>query len=51
MKCEICKTKIEKTFLEKIIGTYIKDEKGKKHIVCPECQKKYKTKQEILERL
>lgn len=51
MKCEICKKKIEETFLKKILGTYVKDAKGKKHTFCPECQKKYKTKEEILEQL
>jgi len=51
MKCEICKKKIEETFLKKIIGTYIKDAKGKKHSVCQECQKKYKTKEEILKKI
>ena len=48
MKCEICKNTIQETFLKKIIGTIIKDEKGKKHSICFECQKKLKTKQEIL---
>jgi len=48
MKCAICSKKIEETFLKKIIGTYIKDEKGKKHVVCFECQKKLKDKKEIL---
>lgn len=51
MKCKICKKKIEETFLKKILGTYIKDEKGKKHPVCPECQKEYKTKEEILKKI
>ncbi|MEM4336974.1 MAG: hypothetical protein QXG86_03140 [Candidatus Woesearchaeota archaeon] len=51
MKCEICKLKIEETFLGKIKGTYLKDKKGKKHVVCGICQKKYKTKQEILKNL
>lgn len=51
MKCKICKKKIEETFLEKILGTYVKDAKGKKHNICPECQKKYKTKEEILKKL
>lgn len=40
MKCEICSKAIETTFMNKLLGTYIKDEKGKKHIVCFECQKK-----------
>jgi hypothetical protein len=51
MKCEICKKKIEETFLKKILGTYVKDEKGKKHPVCFECQKKFTTKQELLKQL
>ena len=51
MKCEICKNKIEETFLNKVIGSYVKDEKGKKHPVCSDCQKKYKTKKEILAKL
>jgi uncharacterized protein with PIN domain len=51
MKCSICNNKIEETFLKKIIGTYVKDEKGKKHSVCFECQKKFKTKEEILENI
>ncbi|MBW3002117.1 MucR family transcriptional regulator [Candidatus Woesearchaeota archaeon] len=51
MKCEICKNKIGETFLNKPLGTYVKDEKGKRHIVCFECQKKLKTKEELLKHL
>jgi len=51
MKCAICKGKIQETFLKKILGTYIKDKKGKQRAICPECQKKLKTKKEILEKL
>ncbi len=51
MRCEICKQKVEETFLEKPIGTYIKDKNGKKHMVCFECQKKFRTKEEILKNL
>jgi hypothetical protein len=51
MKCEICKKKIGETFLKKILGTIIKDSKGKKHTICFECQKKFKTKEEILTNL
>jgi hypothetical protein len=51
MKCEICKKNIGITFLKKIIGSYVKDEKGKKHSVCSECQKKHKSKKEILTNL
>ena len=52
MKCEICNKNIETTFMNKILGTYIKDEKGKKHLICFECQKKFNnSKKEILENL
>ncbi len=51
MKCNICKNKIQETFLNKIIGTVVKDSKGKKHSICFECQKKFKNKQDILDTL
>lgn len=51
MKCEICKKGINETFLNKAVGTYVKDSKGKKHAVCFECQKRLKTKEEILKGL
>jgi len=51
MKCEICKKTIEEHFLKKIIGTVIKDEKGKRHYVCNKCQQRLKTKEEILKNL
>ena len=51
MKCEICKTKVEATFLKKPIGSYVKNAKGKKFLVCPQCQKKLNTKEEILKHL
>lgn len=41
MKCELCKKKVEELFLTKIKGTYVKI-KGKKKIVCSECQKTHK---------
>tara|TARA_Y100000310_G_scaffold344438_1_gene457204 strand:- start:40 stop:195 length:156 start_codon:yes stop_codon:yes gene_type:complete len=50
MKCKICKKNIEETFLKKIIGTVIKDEKGKKHHICNNCQKSLPTKEEILKK-
>ena len=46
MKCAICSNKIETTFLNKIVGTYIN-----KKPVCQECQKKYTTKDELQEKL
>lgn len=50
MKCEICSATIKKTFLEKIEGTYIRDKKGKKKLICPECQAKL-TDEEIREKI
>ena len=49
MKCENCKEKIEEIFLNKIVGTVIKDEKGKKHYFCSNCQKL--GKEELLKKL
>lgn len=51
MKCEICNSKIEETFLKKIIGSYFKDSSGKKHLICFSCQKKFLTKDKILKEL
>ncbi|MBL7147576.1 MAG: hypothetical protein ISS82_02010 [Nanoarchaeota archaeon] len=48
-KCNICKKQIKETFLNKLIGTYVKVNKKKK-IVCNDCQRKYSQK-EILEKL
>lgn len=48
MKCEICKKNITETFLKKLNGTYVKDEKGKLHSVCFECQKKFSSKKEMI---
>lgn len=51
MKCEICGKKIGETFLGKIIGAYIKNAKGKKYTICFECQKQFRTKEEILKNI
>lgn len=51
MKCEICSKRIGENFLKKILGTYIKDSAGKKHVVCFECQKRFKTKDALLREL
>ena len=37
--------------VEKILGTTVKDDKGKKHTICFECQKKFKTKEEVLKNI
>lgn len=52
MKCELCKQAVETTFLDKILGTYVKDAKGKKHVVCVHCQRQHANdKAEILKAL
>lgn len=51
MKCEICKEKVEENFLKKVLGTFVKDKKGKNHLVCQNCQKKFLTKEEMIEKL
>ncbi len=51
MKCEICGRRIEVSLLNKIRGTFIKDSNGKFHVVCNECQSKFKTKKELLEQI
>tara|TARA_Y100000034_G_scaffold111983_1_gene145573 strand:+ start:892 stop:1041 length:150 start_codon:yes stop_codon:yes gene_type:complete len=38
MKCDLCKKTIDETFLNKIIGTYIRVDK-KQRSVCRSCQK------------
>jgi hypothetical protein len=50
-KCDICGTKVQETFLNKKIGTYIFDEKNKRKLVCFECQKKFKTKEDMLKNI
>ena len=41
IKCEFCNNKVEKTFLGKINGTFLRN--GKKlRIVCSNCQSKLK---------
>ncbi|MEW6063100.1 MAG: hypothetical protein AB1571_01900 [Nanoarchaeota archaeon] len=49
VKCDICKEKIEVTFLGKIKGAYI-NVKGRLKAICPDCQKKY-TKEEAIKKL
>jgi hypothetical protein len=41
VKCDICKEKIAKTFLNKLLGTTINSE-GKTKYVCSDCQKEHK---------
>ena len=51
MNCEVCSKKVGETFLKKVIGTYVKDSRGKKRLVCFECQKKFNSKEKILENI
>jgi hypothetical protein len=44
MNCELCKEKVNETFLKKPIGGYVKDAKGKRHLVCNNCQRRHGTK-------
>ncbi len=46
MKCKLCKGEVDVTFLNKVLGTYVKDSKNKKQIVCKSCQSS-KTMEEI----
>tara|TARA_Y100000310_G_C20309961_1_gene635779 strand:- start:86 stop:247 length:162 start_codon:yes stop_codon:yes gene_type:complete len=51
-KCKICGTKLKELFLGKLKGTIIKKAgSNKPHHVCFDCQKKLKTKEEILKKL
>jgi hypothetical protein len=51
MKCDICGKTLGETFLKKIIGSYVKDSKGKMRPICRECQKKFLTKEELLKQI
>jgi len=52
VKCSICNNKITELFLEKIKGTVVKKPGSSKHYpVCFECQKKFETKEELLEKI
>lgn len=42
---------MKETFLHKVIGTIVKDDKGKKHLVCSACQRQLKAKKEMLGRI
>lgn len=50
MKCSVCSAKLEETFLKKIVGTQMVVE-GRKKYICPDCQSKLKTKEEIIKNL
>ena len=51
-KCEICHNKLEELFLEKVKGTVVKKPgSNKQYHICFECQKKFKTKEELLKQI
>jgi len=51
-KCSICSEKIKELFLEKLKGTIIKKEgSSKQYPICFSCQKKFPTKQEVLQQI
>ncbi|MFT4344111.1 MAG: hypothetical protein ACMXYE_05190 [Candidatus Woesearchaeota archaeon] len=47
-KCDICREKVGETFLNKVLGTYIRDAHGKRRLVCSDCQHKLQTREKIL---
>jgi len=52
MKCAISGKEIGKNFLEKPLGTIIKDEKGKKYFISSEAQAQFRNdKKEILKKI
>ena len=51
MKCEICAQELGTLYLDKPVGTVVKDDKGKKHWVCNECQEKFQSKEEQLKQI
>ena len=48
MKCEICRQQLGTQYLEKPLGTVVKNPKGKKHWVCNQCQAKYHNDKAVL---
>ena len=52
VKCFLCKEKIQELFLGKIKGTIVRKLGSKKQIfICNQCQKKYKSKEELLAKI
>ncbi|MBI2102679.1 hypothetical protein HYT55_02475 [Candidatus Woesearchaeota archaeon] len=52
VKCSICGSTIQELFLEKIKGTVLhKPGSKKQYPICFECQKKWLTKEELLQQL
>ncbi len=41
VKCDLCKEKVQKTFLGKLLGTFIKSSDGVQKVVCSSCQRSF----------
>lgn len=50
VKCAICNEKVQTTFLNKLVGTYQRNSKGKREAICKSCQQEL-SKEEIKEKL
>lgn len=50
MDCDICSSNVEKTFLGKLVGSFVKIN-GKKRVVCSSCQSRLKSKEEMTKSL
>ncbi len=51
-KCNVCGNKIAELFLGKLKGTIIKKAgKKKQYTICFECQKKFPSKEKLLEQI
>ncbi|MBS3123913.1 hypothetical protein J4437_04750 [Candidatus Woesearchaeota archaeon] len=52
MKCAICQETLGETFLEKVKGTIVrKPGSSKQYNICNNCQKKFKSKDELLKEI
>jgi len=51
MKCSVCGSVIQETFLGKLQGGFVKDANGKRHTVCGVCQERFRSKDELLAQL
>jgi len=50
MDCDICSSGVERTFLNKLVGGFVKVN-GKKRVVCSSCQSKFRSKSDIVKEL
>ncbi len=51
-KCTVCSNKIAELFLGKLKGTIVKKQgKNKQYPICFDCQKKFQSKEALLEQI